>query len=120
LHRYPVSVLSTTQLDRSDANTMPTSRYIDQCPEFPSDVPIANIPRLSFRELEVGSVEEVKKLFQACTDFGFFLLDLKGVDQGETLLNEAETLFDLTTTTLTLDREVLNNYAYQAPKSLLG
>ncbi|RAL02383.1 oxidoreductase [Aspergillus ibericus CBS 121593] len=99
---------------------MPTPKYFDQCPPFPSDIPVANIPILPFNDLQNNSATESEKLFSACQEFGFFLLKLTDSEAGEQLLQDAERMMDLTTTTLSLDRQVLDKYAYKPPRDLLG
>ncbi|PYH99981.1 oxidoreductase [Aspergillus ellipticus CBS 707.79] len=99
---------------------MPTSKYFDQCPPFPSDVPRADIPTLSFRALQNNSAVESEKLFNACQEFGFFLLNLTDSEAGEQLLQNAGAMIDLTTTTMGLDRQILDKYAYNPPRDLMG
>ncbi|KAL9106452.1 MAG: hypothetical protein Q9227_008540 [Pyrenula ochraceoflavens] len=99
---------------------MPTSNYFSECPAFPSDVPIADIPILSFKKLQNHNDDESRKLYEACCAHGFFLLDLRASNEGEQLLKDAEKMFDLTAETLNLDKEELEKYAYNAPKNLLG
>lgn len=59
--------------------------------------------------------EEVEKLFEACQKWGFFLLDLTGSEQGATLLQDAEEMFDLTIRLSTLGYETLKSYTYKPP-----
>ncbi|TGO13425.1 hypothetical protein BTUL_0070g00550 [Botrytis tulipae] len=98
----------------------PTSRYFDQYPELSADLNVASIPRISLDQLKNIVNEESERLFQACPESGFFLLELRNGDQGETLLGDAEKLFVIASLTLSLDHEVLKEYAYQPPKSILG
>ncbi|PYI03761.1 oxidoreductase [Aspergillus sclerotiicarbonarius CBS 121057] len=99
---------------------MPTPKYFNRCPPFPSDIPVAKIPILSFKDLQNNSTIESEKLFNACQEFGFFLLKLTDSEAGEQLLRDAENMMDLTTTTLSLDRQILDEYAYKPPRDLLG
>lgn len=96
---------------------MPSSTK--QYPEFPSDVSIANIPTISLTNLESQSEKESKKLFEACTEHGFFLLDPANSEDGGRLLRNAEEMFDIGAETFALGPEKLQQYAYQAP-SLIG
>ncbi|KAH8645581.1 oxidoreductase [Tricladium varicosporioides] len=98
---------------------MPTKRYFSQCPEFPSDVSVLNIPDISFSELQKDAEKESEKLYNACTEHGFFALDLGGSEDGRELLKQAEKCFDIGTETFDLGSDVLNKYAYKPP-SLLG
>jgi hypothetical protein len=99
---------------------MPTEKLFSQCPEFPSTVPVADLPILLLDKLCEDDEDETKKLFDACREYGFFLLDLRSSKAGETLLHDAERMFELTTTTLNLNQSVLDKYAYNPPKDLLG
>jgi hypothetical protein len=100
--------------------TMPTSKYFAQVPPFPSDVHIVPLPKVSLQNLENQSVEESQLLFEACQNWGFFLLDLQQSEMGEELLGVAEKMFDLTTETFNLDQSVLDSYAYKPPHDLTG
>lgn len=100
---------------------MPTSKFFSRYPEFPSDVPVANIPTISFQRLqEVDNEHESESLFRACQEHGFFLLDLRESENGERLLEDAEMMLDLGATTLNLRKELLERYAYNPPRDLFG
>ncbi|KAF7920172.1 uncharacterized protein EAE97_011513 [Botrytis byssoidea] len=63
---------------------------------------------LNFQPIPTSPAFESEKLiqaFQACQESGFFLLELRNGNQGETLWGDAEKMFDITTLTLTLDHE---------------
>lgn len=69
-------------------------------PPFPRDVPIAPLLRLSLQRLLDGDEDERERLWQACTELGFFYLDLRGayshdpIDvDGSGFLDEADNLF---------------------------
>ncbi|GLA06205.1 hypothetical protein AnigIFM60653_006731 [Aspergillus niger] len=99
---------------------MPTARYFAQTPPFPANAPTINLPILTFSQLQSGNPIEAEKLFAACREWGFFLLDLHDSADGRTLLHDAETMFDLDTELFSLDRSTLDQYAYNAPKDLTG
>jgi hypothetical protein len=101
---------------------MPTSTYFSKYPVFPSNptVPVADIPTLSLNKLQAGSVEESSRLYQACRNEGFLFLELSESQQGETLLQYGGKMFDLIEKALTLDQQTLENYACDAPRSLIG
>jgi hypothetical protein len=98
---------------------MPTPKYFSRCPEFPSNLKLADVPTVSFRNLQKESATESEKLFEACTGHGFFLLDLRNSEKGAELLKDAERMFDVTAATLTLGSEILNKYEYKPP-NLIG
>jgi isopenicillin N synthase-like dioxygenase len=99
---------------------MPTIKYFNQCPLFPSEVPTVPLPKVSLEELQNGSEKEGQLLFQACQEWGFFLLNLERTSQGSELLENAEKMFDLTNETYNLDQSVLDSYAYKPPHDLTG
>ncbi|KAK2608362.1 hypothetical protein QQS21_003047 [Conoideocrella luteorostrata] len=99
---------------------MPTAKYFDQVPAFPPDVPLASLPKVSFPALQKNSDAESKRLFDACREWGFFLLDLKDSNEGEIMLHDAGNMFDLTAETFALDQATLDSYAYKPPHDLTG
>ena len=74
---------------------MPTAECFAKVPPFPNDVPTFELQRLELRKLLSGDETESKALFEACTSLGFFLLDLRGCSDGETLLKETEAGFNI-------------------------
>jgi hypothetical protein len=103
-----------------NAASMPTPAYFSRCPEFPADVPVADIPAISFDKLRSGSSSESERLYEACQEHGFFLLDLQDSEEGAILLHDAERMFDLAKNTFELGQPVLEEYASKPPKDLLG
>ena len=74
---------------------MPTLECFNKVPPFPNDVPTVELQRLKLSKLLSGHEAESKVLFDGCTGPGFFLLDLRGCTEGETLLKETEAVFDI-------------------------
>ncbi|PQE21058.1 2OG-Fe(II) oxygenase family protein [Rutstroemia sp. NJR-2017a WRK4] len=99
---------------------MPTAKYFKECPEFPSDVPIADIPTISYLKLQGGSAKESENLYEACREQGFLLLDLRDSEEGEKLLKDAETMFDISVDIFNLGPEALMDYKLNMPKDLNG
>ncbi len=99
---------------------MPTPRLFANCPPFPNTVPVADIPTISFAKISNHDELEENLLWDACQDHGFFLLDLKDSTLGDQVVHDAEKMFDLNTTTLELDREILNDFVGLPPKDTLG
>jgi isopenicillin N synthase-like dioxygenase len=99
---------------------MPTKEYFDRYPTFPSNVPVAELPRLSFAKLQNHDRKESDALFDACRAMGFFLLDFQGCSEGEAFLREAERMFDLNEEVNALDGHELMKYHYNPPHSLFG
>jgi hypothetical protein len=99
---------------------MPTQNYFNKYPAFPSDVPTAQLPRLSLSKLLDYDNAESDALFKACRSMGFFLLDFQGCTEGEMFLQRAERMFDLNEEVNALDVDKLMKHAYQPPHSLFG
>ncbi|KAJ5929780.1 hypothetical protein N7454_006730 [Penicillium verhagenii] len=59
-------------------------------------------------------------MFQACQEWGFFMLDLQQSEKGNELLGDAEKMFELTQETYSLDQSVLDSHAYKPPYDLTG
>lgn len=99
---------------------MPPPSYFKQWPEFPSNVPTANIPKISFKDLQNHDANESANLFDACKNHGHFLLDLRGSKNGEILSKEAGFMMDIGRETLNLDRRILDEFLYKPPKRMVG
>lgn len=99
---------------------MPTQKYFNKYPPFPSDVLTAQLPRLSLSKLLDNDGAESDALFKACRSMGFFLLDFQGCTEGETFLKKAEKMFDLNEEVNAMDVDELMKHAYQPPHSLFG
>ena len=74
---------------------MPTPECFAKVPPFPDHVPTARLQRLDLGKLLSGDEAESQALFEASAGLGFFLLDLRGCEQGETLLRETEAAFNI-------------------------
>ena len=99
---------------------MPTVDHFNKYPPFPASVPIADLRCLSFSKLLADEESESERLFQSCRETGFFLVDLRGTTEGETMLKHAEIAFDLNKKIFELDQEELNKHALQHSVSLFG
>ncbi|KAL8711895.1 MAG: hypothetical protein Q9220_003839 [cf. Caloplaca sp. 1 TL-2023] len=97
---------------------MPTLEKFAKVPPFPSDVPIIDLERLKFPKLLLNDRDESQKLFRACRETGFFLLDLRGCEEGETMLKHAERVFDLNEEIHKLDENELKQYPSHPPADL--
>ena len=99
---------------------MPTVEQFSKYPPFPTDVPVADLRRLSFSKLLADEEPESERLFQSCRETGFFLVDLRGTSEGETMLKHAEIAFHLNKKIFELEQEELNEHALQPSVSLFG
>ena len=99
---------------------MPTQEIFARYPPFPSEVPSIDLKCLSFTKLLNNDAIESKKLFEASQDTGFFLIDLKGSKDGETMLEHARTAFELNKKIHDLEQAELKQYAFKPPTDLYG
>ena len=99
---------------------MPTVDQFNKYPPFPTDVPVADLRRLSFSKLLANEDSESEQLFQSCRETGFFLVDLRGTSEGEVMLKHAETAFQLNEKIFELEQEELNEHAFEPSVSLFG
>ena len=103
------------------AFNMTMSKLFDESPEFPSNVAAANIPVISYQKLkDVSSEKESKSLYEASREHGFFLLDLRGSEDGERVLQDAGRMFDISRAVFDLETEVKLRYHSKPPKDLMG
>lgn len=95
---------------------MPTAEAFSAVPPFPDDVPVYELPRLTLSKLVSNDAEQSKELFQSFREHGFALLDMQGCEEGESLLEEAERMFEITRdVTLDLDIEEKMKYVPTPP-----
>ncbi|PQE14364.1 oxidoreductase 2OG-Fe(II) oxygenase family protein [Rutstroemia sp. NJR-2017a BBW] len=99
---------------------MPTEELFAQSPPFPDDVPIADIPVISYKGLLSDSSTESEKLFNACREHGFFLLNLRDSEEGEALLKDAVSMFKISNATFDLGQDELMKYVCNPPRDLRG
>lgn len=99
---------------------MPTIDHFNRYPPFPTGVPVADLRCLSFSELLAGEESESEQLFRSCKETGFFLVDLRGTSEGETMLKHAEMAFELNKKIFDLDQDELTKHAIQPPAGLFG
>lgn len=99
---------------------MPHFTEFNSDPPFPSDVPIAKLECISLTDLRNGNELESEALFDACKKDGFFILDLRGDEMGEKILDEAGKLFDMGKTLFDLPYEAKVEYAMGGARSVFG
>lgn len=99
---------------------MPSPEIFGSQPPFPDNVPTCNLARLSYGKLLAGDHDESNRLFQACIDTGFFLLDLRGMTEGEELLHDAEGLYKLNHDFTALDGTEKSKYRINGKHQIFG
>lgn len=96
-----------------------TESFID-IPPFPDDVPTAPLLRLSLAKLLEADVSEIERFVQACEELGFFYLDLRGTEEGDSILGDVDRLFEVGAELFDLDIEEKNKYDFSDQKSYFG
>lgn len=104
--------------NRSQIQSPTTTLSFPTLPPFP-DIPTAPLHRLSLSSLRT-SPDESARFFESCKDLGFFYLDLRGDEEGEKLLADADDLFSLGPKLFDLEREELSKYDYKSVGSYAG
>jgi isopenicillin N synthase-like dioxygenase len=89
-------------------------------PPFPDNAPTAPLLSLSLKSLLDSDQTESKRFFDACKDIGFFYLDLRGTEVGESLLNDADRLFRVGVQFFDLPVEEKSKYDFSVQKSYFG
>lgn len=89
-------------------------------PPFPDDVPTAPLLRLSLQKLLEHDEEEFRRFCRACEDVGFFYLDLRGAQKGDTLLEDADKLFGVGARLFDLNLEEKQKYDFSKQNSYFG
>ena len=77
---------------------------------FPTDIPMAILPKLDLSKLIAGNATEAKALFDCCTQQGIFLLDLQHATDGQQLLKDTAEMFNLTERLFALEDVVKIKY----------
>ena len=98
---------------------MPTIKYFEKYPAFPTDVPVVDLRSLSLRKLMAEDKSESNRLFEASKEVGFFLVHLKDSAEGEDMLRHAELAFDLNEKLFETYQGELMKYAVDPP-DLMG
>lgn len=88
-------------------------------PPFPTDIPTAPLLRLSLSELGKSKAESAS-LFTASKDLGFFYLDLRGDQLGDTLLEESGRLFEVSKSLFDEGPDELEKFDYSEQGSYYG
>lgn len=92
----------------------------DLLPPFPDDIPTMPLDRLSLAKLIAHDSEEYHKFCRACEDVGFFYLDLRGQEQGDSILSQADILFKISEQLFALDFKEKSRYDHSKERSYYG
>lgn len=87
---------------------------------FPNHVPTAPLVTISLKKLVDRDAEEQERLFNASKSLGFFYLDMTECEDGESLLDESSTMFDLMENFYELPVKEKLKYDFAAEGSYFG
>lgn len=99
---------------------MATLENFPDLPPFPNDVPTAPLLRLSLEKLLKRDKDEFERFCKTCEDIGFFYLDLRHSDQGESILADADQLFKVGEELFNLDLDEKKKYDFSRQKLYFG
>lgn len=104
----------------SDSDLNPNSDSFPSLPLIPTTVRTAPLLRLSLHKLLANDATESSLLFTAAKDLGFFYLDLRGVEVGDSTLADVERLFDVGREVFDLDVAEKEGYDWSGEGSYFG
>ena len=116
-------------MPHSDHSSSPTRESFPDLPPFPDNVPTAPLLSISLNKLLRGDVEEEERCWKACVELGFFYLDLRSGDEtenedlpvdGQALLQDADSLFEVMKGFFDLDVEDKVKYDFKDQGSYFG
>ena len=99
---------------------MASTQLFDAVPQFPENVPTAEITKTSLSKLTSEDKAEAKTCFEACRILGFFLLDLDRDSVGERMIKEIDSAFSITKSVHDLPLAEKENYPQISPRKCLG
>lgn len=89
-------------------------------PPFPEDVPTAPLLRLSLEKLLAHDKTEFRRFCDACEDIGFFYLDLRVTQVGDSIRRVSDSLFAVGEDLFNLSLEEKQKYDMSKEKSYFG
>lgn len=116
-------------MPHSAHSSSPDRDVFADLPDFPDNVPTAPLLRISLQRLLEGDIEEHDRCWKACCDLGFFYLDLRSHSMpleaehkvnGESLLHDADQLFEVMKDFYDLDVQEKVKYDFKDQGSYFG
>lgn len=108
-----------------DASDIPGSQFAG-LPPFPDDVPTVPLLRISLQKLIDNDTAELSRLWEACTELGFFYLDMRDAQsqdsslRGDDFLADCDRLFEVAKEFYQLPVEEKVKYDFKAKGSYFG
>ncbi|KAI1074299.1 Clavaminate synthase-like protein [Whalleya microplaca] len=100
--------------------TMASEKLFRDLPTFPDDVPVMPMSTISLANLRSGDIDTAQRVLDACQELGFFLLDLRGDQLGEIMMDEVDQLFDVGKNMMNMSDDIKQQYLHDIPRSFLG
>ena len=122
-HHTAQSILTTSiplAMDVSSISDPLSPLSSHPLPPFPTNIPSAPLLRISLLKLLSHDALESHRLFTACKDLGFFYLDLRSTTPGDSLLADANALFDVNEQFFNLPLDEKMKYDFSNQKSYFG
>jgi isopenicillin N synthase-like dioxygenase len=111
-------------MPHSDHSSSPVRDIFPDLPAFPENVPTAPLLRISLEKLLNHDEEEQERCWKACSDLGFFYLDLRTSNgqsiDGDALLQDADRLFEVMKGFFDLDLQEKVKYDFKDQGSYYG
>ena len=89
-------------------------------PPFPDDIPTMPMYTVSLGDLCARDERAAHTMFTACQELGFFLLDLRQSELGESMIQEIDSLFVVGKEIMSLPEDIKEQYLHDMPRSFLG
>lgn len=121
-------------MPHSEYSPSPVGDSFTELPPFPNNVPTAPLLRISHEKLLRSDPDEVQRCWEACCQLGFFYLDLRpsttlgqnessvenGPTNGESILRDADQLFEVMKGFYELDVQEKVKYDFKDQGSYFG
>ena len=85
-----------------------------------NDIPTMPMYTISLGDLRAEDERTARTMFTACQELGFFLLDLRQDELGESMIQEIDSLFDVGKDMMSLPEDIKEQYLYNILQSFLG
>ncbi|KAI0903079.1 hypothetical protein F4823DRAFT_619940, partial [Ustulina deusta] len=87
-------------------NALPNAfKGLEGQPEFPADLPFAQISNISHQKILDGDIDEIARVIKSARDIGFFRVDFRESEVGKQFLAAANNMFALAEETFNLPTE---------------
>ncbi|KAI9662985.1 MAG: hypothetical protein M1821_008032 [Bathelium mastoideum] len=99
---------------------MASPSLFHSAPPFPTDVPVAKIPKISLAKLAREDARESEAVLAACNSIGFFLLDLNGDATGEDMIKDVDETFEAVKNVMEMSTEEKMHFCQKPPQCFTG